>query len=340
MNRALVVSTLTFFVLAALAHADSLPPLAPEAVQSSILIVDHYGNPYASRELTVITGSAQATDGLRLFTNHQGYLSLDLLNQPASIGLESDYPNSPGLDWAAVFQFVPSSPPSSVRLVPVGTLQVEVLDSDNRKVPGATLVFDCLRNGPAIETLNQVNAFTTHPKTGDVLVRRMSVGPCRVHASKNDRTGDVQIDVTQGSFDTVRVRIDRQLETVFPYLPFGLLILVTTTAGIVFYYKRKKPYISMAPKARSKSTPRHGLSHPALLALNERERSVVELLLGSAKPVRQGMLYRKLLIPKTSLARTLDSLQKRGVIQFSERGNHRYIEPSDWVQPLGRRLNK
>ncbi len=332
MNRMFVVLALSSLAFAAFANADALPPLAPDSVQSFVLIVNDYGSPFASRELTVITGSAQATDGLRLFTNPKGYLTLDLLNQSGSIGLESDLPASPGLDWAAVFQFMPSSMPSSVRLVPVGTLQVEVLDSDDRKIPGATLVFDCLRDGTAIETLNQVDAFVTHPVTGEVLVRRMPVGSCRIHASKYGRVGDATVEVVQGSFDAVRIRIDRQLETVFPYLPLGLLALVTATAGVAFYYKRKKPSVSLAPKARSKSMHRPGPSHPALLALNERERSVVELLLGSAKPLRQGMLNRKLLIPKTSLSRTLDSLQKRGVIQISEQGSHRYISPADWVR--------
>jgi len=71
-----------------------------------------------------------------------------------------------------------------------------------------------------------------------------------------------------------------------------------------------------------------------LNALNERERSIVELLLANEGRLKQAKIARELLMPKTSLTRAVQSLEKRNIVRTTPLGKHKIVELTDWFKTL------
>jgi len=55
-------------------------------------------------------------------------------------------------------------------------------------------------------------------------------------------------------------------------------------------------------------------------------------LIAHGGSLKQNKVYRETLIPKTSLARALDSLARRNVVKLTPDGNTFVVELTDWFK--------
>jgi uncharacterized membrane protein len=64
--------------------------------------------------------------------------------------------------------------------------------------------------------------------------------------------------------------------------------------------------------------------------LNEREKNIVELLIKNDGKAKQAHIVRELLLPKTSVSRALEALEKKNIIALKPYGKTNIVELSEW----------
>ncbi|HOD89610.1 MAG TPA: winged helix-turn-helix transcriptional regulator [archaeon] len=95
------------------------------------------------------------------------------------------------------------------------------------------------------------------------------------------------------------------------YVITGLIIV----CGIIVYKSLKKKN-----KNQEKTPAEEKLSTYEKDELNERQKQIIEILIKENKEVTQSYLYKKLNIPKSSLARNIKSLERKNIIEKKRYG--------------------
>ncbi|NYZ77939.1 hypothetical protein H0N96_00875, partial [Candidatus Micrarchaeota archaeon] len=166
----------------------------------------------------------------------------------------------------------------------------------------------------------------------------------------DSKTGFVDVSLQRGELKQTRVTlkntVNRGSET-FNILLVLLAILIVSTLAFIYFKRAEKPAVLKTRETRVKppaaKTARaiepKGLKPTdkmriALNALNERERSIAELLLANEGRMKQAKIARELLMPKTSLLRAVQSLEKRNIVKITPFGKHKMVEFTDWFKSL------
>ncbi len=244
-----------------------------------------------------------------------------VLPHDTDLSITVDVPSTEGKDFFLRLESKDLNTTETVYLLPVSTLDLVVVDSLENRVPHARVSIQCEKEY-GIEYGDQTDKYGSFTSL-------LPVGTCTVHAEKESKAGSKTIQVQQG--ETARVKI--KLRDSFS-LAAILVVLAGMMAGMWFVLKR----------ARSRSPAKAGTGRgeqerdkamtsrisTILQTLNERERQVVEYLLENEGKSTQARIRHATHIPKTSLARILETLKRKNVLNYESNGMLKKVELTPW----------
>ncbi len=257
---------------------------------------------------------------------------------------EADDYGTPGKDFTAVGEINVSRDASFlVYFQEVASVRGEVADEFGNLISNAQLKIECVRVLDK-QWLNKEKLVSD--ANGNFMLRFIPTGACRITASLDSKTGFADVNLKRGELKQTRITlknmVDRGSEEFNKFNIILILLAILLAATVFFFYfKRAKPTAEKAIKPRESAAKKSVKSgkltekkRMVLNALNERERSVAELLLANEGRMKQAKIARELLMPKTSLLRAVQSLEKRNIVKTTPFGKHKIVEFTDWFKNL------
>jgi uncharacterized membrane protein len=252
----------------------------------------------------------------------------------------------------------------------VASVAGTVTDEENASIANALVEVNCLQEFYELKELNAetplrfetANSFRAD-SSGAFLLKFVPVGACRFTAtapSAGNESASVLVELTQGELARVALRVKKPLQPVpqANYLVWIALLALAALLAAWFareYAKRKKeakkeakeekgkPAAAAKPKQAAPSEEKGKETEKekekmrptkkmrdVMNALSERERKIVEVLIAHDGKLKQNKIFRETLIPKTSLSRALESLERRNVVHLTPEGNTFLAELTEW----------
>ncbi len=228
-----------------------------------------------------------------------------------------DSSSTPAVDYYGSKKIPASETSLNFMVFPVGYLQGKVLDTEGNLIPKAKLSFACF-SSIAVE----------YPeKTDDIgffSVKYAPIGTCSLIASSGEAVGTAEFEIKTGEVTNVEVVLGKKVagSNLGIYLlgAIGIIVFaVISFWGLWWWKKRAVPKIKeKATSETEKSVPQQ--THVILQTLNDKEKSVVQFLLENNNQASQAKIRYATHIPRTSLARVLDSLQRKKLVEVDKDG--------------------
>ncbi len=271
---------------------------------------------------------------------------------------EIDSPNARADYAAALTLNVSADANYTVFFQRVASASGSVTDEANESVADARVEVSCLQGFYELQSLNaetsarfeSANALRADA-SGSFLLKFVPVGTCGFTAtapSAGNESVSQLVEINAGELAQVSLKIRRKPNAIASNLVLlallALALLLVAWFGREYWRKRgasqakeakpeKKTRLMSATASASageeKLKPTSKMRN-VMNALNERERRIVEVLIASGGKLKQSKIYRETLIPKTSLARALESLERRNVVRLTPERNSQLVELTDW----------
>jgi uncharacterized membrane protein len=277
--------------------------------------------------LTITEQSSGLSFDTTAATDSAGKSVIEVPNESLFIHAWVDDPNTNGVDYHATLKANPlQSPSETVFLEPVGTLRGIVM-ADGNAVPGAEVKFDCNAESTtgAADEFGAFNAM-------------LPIGSCRVLAKYQDRTGYADVVVEHGGVVNATVTLSQNMANPIlshPLRFFAAAIALAIAEGAVIaylWYSRRKA--KAAAPAKGESVPakkEEGELASIMRTLSDREKAVVQHLFDSNGESNQARMHNELKIPKTSLIRALQALEKKSIIQTDKDRKLIKVKLTSWI---------
>lgn len=251
-------------------------------------------------------------------TDAQGIANIEVPDSALSIVAHVDRAETPGADYHATVKVNPVQNPSViVFLEPIGTLRGEVVDEQGNALPGADLKISCLTESPTGAT-DEFGAFTA----------MLPVGSCRVLARYQDRTGWADVTITHGGVATTTVTLTQNILNPFTSHPLwwlaGALLIIALEAIAIYTLYKRKP----GPKPIKRE---EGELASVMRTLSDREKSIVQHLFDNDGQSNQARIHKELGIPKTSLIRALQALERKKIIETEKDRKLIKVKLTSWI---------
>lgn len=212
-------------------------------------------------------------------------------------------------------------------LEPVGDIAGTISDSSGAPIGGVAVEIGC-SGGYSASTL------TSH--TGAFAFPNARAGTCLLAANASGLSARQEFSLSHGEFKIIELELK---EPQFPWLLLlgAALLLAVVSFGIYRHSTGKKKNALKASKpdegheaSKPESMPTKRQSD-LLTTLDTKEKRIVEFVIhyhpGS---VRVSKLRRELLIPKTSLTRTLQSLERKRFLKVEKAGSRMFARLNDF----------
>ena len=256
-----------------------------------------------------------------------------------------DDPSTPSADGIWAMQLDNGSRQSRqamVNLEPIGDVAGVLLDADGNVATGATVQITCPNGFSSNISASQVGAFSfTH----------VPAGTCLVAAYSNKQSAQSSIGVKAGDFQIINLRLSNQ-NALFPAIAAGIVIVLF--GGALTYAKLKAIKRQDAQKtaktrndgkgaksknAKNKPSAPSQKSFPSLrqsdllATLPQKEKDIVEYV-ARLEPtaVKTAKIRKDLFIPKTSLTRTLQSLERKQFLRLEKMDSRMYAKLHDFFK--------
>jgi uncharacterized membrane protein len=294
------------------------------AVPLTLEFRDYGSNSLVADTSVALTITEQAT-GLSYdviaSTNAQGLVTLEVPDNALLIDARVDAPDTPGADYHSFSKVNPSLGSSPIFLEPVGTVRGEVVDTNGNGIPGVEIKIDCT-TGSNTGTTDEFGAFSA----------TVPAGSCRVLARSGSNTGISDFNVVHGEVTTTRISINNNLFSPITSHPLwwvaGLLFIIIVEGAAIAYlvYYRKK-----AVPAAKKPMPKDNGLESIMRTLSDRESAIVKHLFANEGKSNQARIHKELGIPKTSLIRALQSLERKKIIETQKDRKLINVSLTSWI---------
>ena len=211
---------------------------------------------------------------------------------------------------------------SEFLVYPIGYLQGKVLDQVGNLVPNAELNFNCFS-----EIISNYPQKTD--KTGFLTINNMPVGGCTVVASSKTLVGNTDFKIEKGLVTEIEVTLGQNVaKEQFPLFTIVLIlvVLIAILVLILFLIKKAKQAKKEEKKPENteielKTEEKHSKQTLALMkTLSEKEKKVVNFLIEHKNMASQAKIRHNTKIPRTSLTRVLQSLEKKKIAEIEKEG--------------------
>jgi len=196
---------------------------------------------------------------------------------------------------------------------PSGYLKGKVLDLTGNLIPNAQLTFNCYSEF----SFNYPNKADN---VGFFTVKNIPVGSCSVVASKNEIVGSVEFGVEKGEVVSTEVVLGESLAKKSNWgVWIAIILLIVLVILIIIRFSLKKN--PKKEKKTEETKEKHSKQTLALMkTLSEKEKKIVDFLLGNNNNASQAKIRHNTRIPRTSLTRVLQGLEKKKIAQIEKEG--------------------
>jgi uncharacterized membrane protein len=232
-----------------------------------------------------------------------------------------DSSSTPTIDYYGSKKIPSEENALNFMVFPVGYLQGKVLDTEGNLIPKAKLSFACF-SPITVEYPENTDGI------GFFSVKYAPIGTCSLIASSGEAVGTAEFEVKKGEVTSVEIVLERKIagSNLGLYL-LGAIVLIVIVLIIVlltlWWWKRKtKPSLNKIEETpvipETEAIPKQ--TYVILQTLNDKEKSVVQFLMENHNKASQAKIRYATHIPRTSLARVLDSLQRKKLVEIDKDG--------------------
>ena len=287
------------------------------------------------------------------YVGGDGVVELRLYEGMYDVVLKVDKIDTGGRDYYIKFdQNVEGDMTRTVYLFYVGSVIGNVYGKEDNALVGAEVKFEC--GGDYGETINVMT-----DNFGSYNSFWLPVGSCRVSAIHGGKVDYEDIDVKKGEMNNVDITLSKGVVSGFnSSVVLILLILFFAVSILAVNYIRIKQKSKVKVKKEVKKHEKkeeakksvgvsktedvketkkeeegHKLSsrtRDVMSTLGEKEKKVVDSVLGNGNKSTQAKIRNSTGIPKTSLARLFVSLEAKKIIKIERIGKLKKIELTDW----------
>jgi len=283
-------------------------------------------------------------------TRYDGMLITYLDKGSWRILADMDDPSTPGKDLVALNEInVTGDSNLTMAFQEAGSLSGDVRDEQNTTIDSADIHIDCVNSAYSPDELND------NPKVsnGAFFVKYVPTGACRVTFTAEGVSKTYDINLKKGEDGHLSVVLARGAFFQDPLI-IGIAIVVLLLLASAVYYITRRPNEKPSPEPPAQTaqplveerfkpaeTPAAPPTQPlaktkkvldVMKTLNPREREIVELLLENEGRMKQSKICARLLIPKTTLSRTVRSLEARNIVVLKATGKTNMVELTDWFK--------
>ncbi|MEM0475904.1 MAG: hypothetical protein QW343_03865 [Candidatus Norongarragalinales archaeon] len=337
------------------------PPQPPSGAFALTLQAKKLDNAAPLAKSNTFYSLREVASGRRVFfsgtTAPDGSLTVYLDAGEWFIHAEADDIATPGKDFAAALTLkVSRDANQTIFFQRVASVSGVVTDENNESVGGALVQVNCLQEFYELAELNEetslrfetASAFRADA-SGTFILKFAPVGACRFTAtapSVANESASELVQLAQGELASVALKIKRKQSGQPNYLALAVfaLSLLLVVWFLREYLKKKRIGTKAREDEKVGEKQREKLAAPqekkglkttkkmrdVMKALSERERRIVEVLIAHEGKLKQNKIFRETLIPKTSLSRALDSLERRNIVRLTPEGNTFLVELTEW----------
>jgi hypothetical protein len=217
-------------------------------------------------------------------------------------------------------------------LYPIGTVKGIVKDKLDNIVENAELKFECIPN-PEIDYPAKTDKF------GGFYVNFVPVGECKIFASYKSAIGFKEINVSQGALEDIEINLDKSIlvarRNIFLDIFVLLIIIIMFILVAAWIFQKKKEHVSAVKKTTEQKQEINKRTEDILQTLSERQKKIVNYLLeheykGKKHEGIQSNIRREIGVPRTSLARAIESLKIKKIIEVEKIGKAIKLKLTDW----------
>jgi len=229
--------------------------------------------------------------------------------------------DTPAIDYSGIMNI--NQEKTEFLVYPSGYLKGKVMDLAGNLIPNAELTFNCYSEF----SFNYPNKADN---VGFFTVKNIPVGSCSVVASKNEVVGSVEFGIEKGEVVSVEVVLGESLakKSNFVIWVITILVLILVVLLIIWFNIKKK--IKKPKKVEKKEHSEEkdeeleeklSKQTKALMkTLSEKEKKIVDFLLEHNNLASQAKIRHNTKIPRTSLTRVLQSLEKKKIAEIEKEG--------------------
>ena len=348
------------------ATAGAPPPMPQTDGLLALQAVLVNGSPAVGMPLLIsATKSGSSTPTIyRLITGREGNVLLTLDKGIYQLNCVLDNMATSGADYAATISIsMPGEQNRTLAFYPAGSVAVTALEG-GQVMPGAVMHAACASDWFDYEIINGANAQAG--QAGDYIFRALPAGTCVISASTQTSAGAVQVDIEQGSLQSVQVELKPKALGIgdIALVFVAAMVLAAILAYHLFFARKKQPTqdahedkksrvaekmpvvknVKAKPRASAHPSPPKAEEHAVvskkasafdvnsekaravLSTLSEREAEIARFLCTSGGKAKRSTMQHKLLIPKTSLLRNLRSLERKNIVKLIPFGRNLVAE--------------
>ncbi len=286
------------------------------------------------------------TEVYNKYVSEDNPTTLSLTEEPELIEITVDLMDTQGFDYYnVVYTSSLSIEEGQVNLIllnPSSSLRGVVKDSLDNIVGDAKLKFECANLNPTTYVPESTDEF------GSFFIEAMPTGECIVRATSGNSVGSTTINLEQGDLQDIEIKLDSSVilednsnNTLFFLIALLLILIILISTYMFFKSKKLSKQIQETKKDQQqsriqqtiKNTPKQSKRLDSIIkTLNQKESSIISLLKDrEANTELQSKIRHELGIPRTTLSRLLQSLEKKKIISISKQGKIVKIKLTDWV---------
>jgi len=244
-------------------------------------------------------------------------ISVPVTNMGQTFEVLLDNSNTPALDYYGIKTISTDTNKVEITVYPIGYLQGKIVDKEGNLIPKAKLSFSCYSS-------IQLDFPEIADATGYFIVPKIPTGKCTIIAYTESAAGESAFEIKTGEVTNIEISIEKKIIQETSYVWLIILIIALSILGIGTYliYKNNTPkqkFISTEKKEESEvKLPKQ--TQALLTTLSDKEKAIVEFLMANENHASQAKIRHTTKLPRTTLARTLQMLERKKLVEVSREG--------------------
>ncbi|RME31609.1 hypothetical protein D6789_02180 [Candidatus Woesearchaeota archaeon] len=254
------------------------------------------------------------------YVGEAGEFAIALPQTGLLIEIRADRVDTPGKDYYYRGPLSPTRAELHLPVYPVGSVTGVVKDASGELVSGAYVDVRCAGDYGVVEGVKS-------DEFGRYAFEWLPTGSCFISASHRGAIGYAEVTVERGMLKNVPLALDKRVTRTKLSL-WHIIILLIVLLIILLVLRRKAPVHLSREKPPERLAQR---TKDVMETLKATEKAVVEYLL-KHDGAYQNRVMRATSIPKTTLIRVIDSLEKKRIIYTIREGKIKRLQLTDWFR--------
>lgn len=299
-------------------------------------------------ELALLDGDVPITDAIAYlsiadvsivdYVPASGILEIELERGEHHLELIVDSPDTKGNDYATSFTVIQKDTVSSdVVMTRVGSIRGFAIDELDNALPDANLSLSC--TSPFV-----IDAPTRTDAFGAFFIKASPIGPCRLHASLDDMSGYLDLDISHGDLQDVTIVLSEPTTKINKSLL--LIVLLSVLLLFLIGIRLINWMLSKDEKKlwrKSSKVKKEDAQNRAMAAMKKKNRAadiietlpadekrIVKHLMSHRNTAVQAIMRHDLDIARTTMSRLISRIEGKGIIMTTKHGKSVRIRLTPW----------